>query len=262
MGPTTKGASSRTERTAKRGVIRGLPVAAMIAGVSSAAVGAVLSMPAGALAGEVRGSVGLPLASTAAPSDPARARYWEEWNGVLDPRPMRPEPARELSVVLTGPGTAAATEQPPYRISNGALLPATIVTRVGGAIQLRNDDGVAYELFAEGFSEFGPIQTAPGNARPITLTEAGHWVIRDRLHPHVAGHLHAVPDLIARAFIDADGSYTFRDVPAGRYTLRVFRGADEVAHQDVTVAADAPLTIPAIALAVPPAAPVAGAPRP
>lgn len=184
---------------------------------------------------------------TPAPTDEAQARlrYWEEWNGFLDPRPTRVDPAREIAVVLTGEGTLVEADQPPYRIHNGSLQPATVVVRVGSGFQLRNEDGCSYEIFAEGLEEIGPVQTAPGNARPLTVSAAGHWPLADRNYPHVRGHLHAIADLVARAQVDAQGAYTFHGVPAGSYVLHVYHGDHEASSQPVTVT-DAPLTIPAI----------------
>lgn len=217
-----------------------------------------------ALAGDVRGSLTVPGdLSSMSPTPDAEAmrrlRYWDEWNGFLEARPRRLDVSSEIAVVLTG-GPASAGEQPPYRIHNGGLAPATIVARAGTGIQIRNDDGTPYELFAEGLSDFAAIQTAPGNARPITVTGEGHWVIRDRLHPHLVGHLHAVPDLVARAYVEPSGAFVFRGVEPGTYTLRAFHGASEViAPTSVTVAGTGELVVPAIAVTAPAAEPAAPA---
>lgn len=223
---------------------------------------AILAAPAAAWALDVRGTLQVPsdlvpLAPAPTDAERARARYWEEWNGVLDPRPARVDAARELAVVLTGSGAASEGEQPPFRIHNGSLWPATIVARAGTAISIRNEDGIAYELFAEGNAELGPIQTAPGNARPVTLTAPGNWPLRDRVHPHVRGHLHALADLVARAFVERDASYTFRGVAPGTYRLRVLHGARELASQDVNVPEGGTLNVPPISLAARAASPAA-----
>jgi uncharacterized protein (DUF2141 family) len=230
-----------------------------------------------ALAGDVRGALTVPtdLASMVPPpaeAAVARSRYWEEWNGFIEARPRRIEVAREIAVVLTG-GPASTGEQPPYRIHNGSLFPSTIVARAGTGIQIRNDDGTAYELFAEGLADFAAIQTAPGNARPVTVGAEGNWAIRDRLHPHVVGHLHAIPDLVSRAFVEPSGAFVFRGVEPGSYTLRAFHGAREImTPTPVTVGDARELVVPAIAVsaaaaapagaAAPPAAPAAPAATP
>jgi hypothetical protein len=215
----------------------------------------VLAIPAAVLAVDIRGTLTVPsgYGTPPPPENEQRARYWEEWNGVLEARTPRVDVAQQIAVVLTGPGPVSTGEQPLYRVHNGSLNPLTVVARAGTAIQIRNDDGMPYELFAEGNQEFGPIQTAPGNARPITLSAAGNWPIRDRIHPHIRGHLHALPNLVARAFVESNGAYTFRGVAPGTYQLHVFDGPREVITQEVVVGEGGQLTIPAIALSIAPA---------
>ena len=203
-----------------------------------------------ALAGDVHGTLTVPadlVSMTPPPSEEAaaRLRYWEEWNGFIAPVTPHVDPAREIAVVLTGPGAIVEADQPPYRLHNGSLVPATLVVRAGTGFQIRNDDGCEYELFAEGLDEIGPVQTAPGNARPLTVSAAGHWPIADRNLPHVRGDLHALADLVARATVEASGAYVFHGVPPGEYVLHVFHGDHEASSQPVTVT-DVALTIPAI----------------
>lgn len=211
---------------------------------------------AGVLAGDVRGALSVPaelpsMMATPSDADAARARYWEEWNGFLEPRPARVDAPRELAVVLTG-GESSTGEQPALRLFNGALFPSTLVVRVGVATPLRNDDACPYEIFAEGLDELGPVSTAPGNARPLTLSTAGHWTLRDRNFGHVTGVIHALPDLVARAFVEPNGGYVFRDVPPGSYTLHVYQGDVEVAPAQPVVVGDArELSIAPITLARP-----------
>lgn len=177
--------------------------------------------------------------SSTAESEARRLRYWEEWNGFLEPRPPRFEAARELAVVLTGSGPPSSGEQPPLRLNNGSLFPATLVLRVGVATPLRNDDACTYEIFAEGNDEIGPVGTAPGNARPLHVSQPGHWPLRDRNFRHVQGHLHALPDLVARAFLEPNGGYVFRGVEPGSYRVHVFYGPHEVAPAHAVSVGDA-----------------------
>jgi hypothetical protein len=204
-----------------------------------------------ALAGDVRGTLTIPtdLPSMSPPVTDAaagRARYWEEWNGFLDPRPDRIDAAREMAVVLTGEGPVSEGEQPRLRLHNGALLPATVVVRVSTGFQIQNDDGCSYEIFAEGLEELSPVQTAPGMARPITVSTAGHWPLADRIYPHVRGHLHAIPDLVSRAQVEPNGSYVFHGVAPGSYTLHVYHGDHEVTSTPVAVGDAHELVVPAI----------------
>lgn len=222
-----------------------------------AAASAVSLLAASALAGDIRGTLTVPtdfpsMVTTPADAEAARLRYWEEWNGFLEPRPARVETAREIAVVLTGTGSASTGEQPALRLHNGALFPSTVVIRVGVATPLRNDDACAYEILADGNEELGPVQTAPGNSRPLTVSQPGHWALRDRSLSHVRGHLHALPDLIARAFVEPNGGYVFRNVEPGSYNVHVYQGEHEVGPaQAVTVGDTHEIVVAPITLARP-----------
>lgn len=165
------------------------------------------------------------------PADEARRdRYWDEWNGFLDPRSLHFVAQRDLAVVLTGEGELAE-EQPGFEIAGGGLWPTTIVTRPG-ALEILNTDPTPHELFAEGNEAFGVAETAPGLSRRVEGLAAGAWPVRDELYGHVQGHLHVIDDLVARATIDGDGAYRFVNVPPGTYTLKIFRGAEVVHTQE------------------------------
>lgn len=231
-----------------------------------------LALTTTALAVDVRGTMTIPptvhsLVPDVAADAVGRTRYWDEWNGFIDPHPARFDAGRELAVVLTGSGPVSTGEQPNYRIHNGSLFPATIVARTGTGIQIRNDDANAYELYADGMADFPATPTAAGNPRLITLpAEPGNWAIHDRLYSHVHGHLHSIPDLVARAFVEPNGSFVFRGVAAGSYMLHVYHGPNEViTAQPVVVVEGHELVIPALLVtpaAAAPAAPAAPAAAP
>lgn len=200
--------------------------------------GAALLIVATAAAVPIRGSVQVPRDSR----PPQRAEdlpdpfYWEEWNGVLDPRSQRLDAQRQLSVVLLG-DTDAPRPESAVKLRGGAFMPSTMVVQAGSTLRIENTDGCAHELFSETLEGFGPLQTAPGNARTASLPqEPGHHVIRDRLYPHVVGHVHVVANLVARAQLADDGKYEFDDVAPGHtYTVKVFFEDREVHSQEVEV---------------------------
>lgn len=196
---------------------------------------ALLSLGASvAWAVEVRGTLRVAdsFGQTAAPSaeEERRDRYWDEWNGFLDPRSLTFVAQRDLAVVLTGEGDLAE-EQPGFEIAGGGLWPTTIVTRPG-TLEILNTDPTPHKLFAEGNDAFGVAETAPGLSRRVEGLAEGAWPVRDELYGHVRGHVHVVTDLVARATINGNGSYTFVNVPPGVYTLKIFRGAEVVHTQE------------------------------
>lgn len=214
------------------------------------------AMATTAWAVDVRGT--LRVASDYRPPDTESAEkarrnyYWDEWNGFVDPKPRSFDPSREFAVVLVGDGELAP-EQPSFAFVNGALSPATLVERVGATLRIENTDPVAHQLYAEGHAELGPTPTSPGLTRQLVVNEAGSWPLRDRRYAHVTGHLHVLPDLVARAHVQSDGSYRFRNVPAGTYTLKVFHRDRELLSRQVVVPEDRELVVDPIEIGPAPA---------
>jgi hypothetical protein len=195
---------------------------------------AALTITGSAAAVEVRGllQVAGPLThpSWESPRPPLKP-YWEEWNGFLDPGDGKPSKAQVLAAVLRGQG-AADDDGCSYALRGGAFAPATMVARKGTTLRIENTDGCSHELYSDDIDELQPLQTAPGNARTVPLAATGHFVIRDRLYPHVVGHLHVVDDLVACAEVN-DKGFRFPEVPDGTYTVEVYHGKTKVASQSV-----------------------------
>ena len=174
---------------------------------------------------------------------PPRAAFnWEIENGVKELAPVRVGAQRELAVVLVGAGTSKTGETSEIAVAGGALLPSTIVLRTGSTLRIRNDDEIGHELFAPGLDGFSAEATSPGGSRSVHLTKVGNWPLLDRLAAHARAHLHVLANLVATAKLEANGSFSFGDVPAGKYTLKVFRGGSELASKDIEVT-DKPVTL-------------------
>ncbi len=121
------------------------------------------------------------------------------------------------------------------------------MTKGGAGLRIENRDGCTHELQSEGIEGFAPLATAPGNARQVTVPSGGPHEITDRLYGHIHGWVVGVDDLVACATIEEDGKYAFESVPAGEYTLKVYRDGEEVTTQAVTVG-DGPLTVDPLTL--------------
>lgn len=214
-------------------------------------VSTVLVRPDEAKAAEVRGQVLLASAPppTAAIKHPRAAYNWELENGVKEVRPDRTTP-RELAVVLLGGAPASAVDRIEVSISGGALLPSTLVVRSNSTVRIKNEDEIGHELFAPGLDGFSPEATSPGATRSVHLTKVGSWPLQDRLAVHARAHLHVLANLVSAAQLDASGSYVFNDVAAGKYTLKVFRGPDELVSKEIEVT-DKTLTVDPLALGKP-----------
>jgi len=155
--------------------------------------------------------------------------------GTGENEPRAFDPRRELAVVLAG-SPSAEPKGCDYAIDGGDLAPRTMVVRPSVPFRIENRSPADHELHAPGVSELAPLQTAPGNARTASIPRPGTYEVRDRLFPHLRGHLVVTDDLVACAEVAADGSYAFADVMPGTYTLRVYRNGEVVAEQATEVA--------------------------
>lgn len=208
-----------------------------------------LGLAGTASASEVTGQLLLGAYTPAAGASPTRRGYWEIDNGVKELKKDRVDAQREVAVVLLGEGEAPDLARCEVDFSGGSVMPSTLVVRTGATLQLTNRDEVAHELFAEGLPAVTAEATSPRGRRAINLTQAGNWPLRDRLISHVHGHLYVLPNLIAVAKMVEGGKFVFGDVPPGKYTLKVFHGASELASKEVEVGPKAleldPLTLTA-----------------
>ena len=205
-----------------------------------------LAVEPSAHATDVKGSVRAEQAPKRGSVDAVRAPYWQEWNGFIEPRKAGVDYAREVSVVLIG--AQANRDAITVLISNGALLPSTIVAQHGVPLRIRNQDDFTHKLAASGLKGFEAMETSSGQSRELPMLQTGDFVISDQLAPYLKGHLHILPKLTAVAQPQPDGSFVFKDVNPGSYTLKVFRGAFEMSSSEIEVKDTRELTVPPISV--------------
>jgi hypothetical protein len=182
----------------------------------------------------------------------ARPSYnWELENGFKEVRADRVDPRRELAVVLLGEGEpSAGLDRVEVTFAGGGLVPSTIAVRAGATVLIRNDDEIAHELLAQGLDVFSAEAISPRGRRSVNLKSAGSWPLRDKIVPHVSGHLYVLPNLVAVAAADAEGQFAFKGLAAGKYVLKVLHGEHELSSQELEVGAQE-LTLDPITLTVP-----------
>lgn len=201
--------------------------------VGAGCVGAMLIAIGGVSAESIEGSVRGTKAAQAQSESEDDTFYWKVWNGAL---PEQPETGdyNDTLAVLTGKFTG-----PPigcdFGFSGGGLEPSTIAARSGTTVSVENRDGFAHELMVHGLPGFTPLESGPGKVRAIPVPAGGPWELGDRFYGHVHGYLHSMRGLVACATVTSDGSFRFSDVPPGPYSLRILRGAEQVAVLRVTV---------------------------
>ena len=195
-------------------------------------LGLALGLGASAAA-QVTGKLLLVAYKPEMPVATSAAFNWELENGFKEVLHDRLDVPRELAVVLLAEGPATALERVEIPISGGSLMPSTLVVRAGATVIFRNDDEIAHEIFAEGLDIFVAEAISPRGRRSLVFAASGHWPVRDRLLPHVDGHLHVLPNLVAIAVVATDGQYTFTNLTPGKYVLKVFHGAGELVSQSI-----------------------------
>ncbi len=174
-------------------------------------------------------------------------------NGLIPVRPLKPAPHTRLAVVLTGrPGSAAAHMSCTLRLHGATFFPATFVGPANAAIELENRDSLTHHVYGENLDSLKPEPTEPGRTRSFKVDKAGHWLLKDQLYHHITGHLHIRDDVTQCSSVNRRGSFSFRDVPAGTYVLRVFFREHELLKQKIRVEEKDTTKVDPIVLPTPP----------
>jgi hypothetical protein len=186
-------------------------------------------------------------------------------NGALATRDARANPERDLAVIVTGPTVAEAAQPVTVTVAGGGCQPGTVVVTPNTVISVRNLDWFTHELFLTAansdvpVSEFAPEATAPSSQRSAQVRAAGRYVMRDRLNPLFRCWVVIGPGQGRVISPGPDGVYRTSNLGEGDYTVDVWFEGRKVGTSAAHMGAR-DSTVPAINLAVPPAAePPAGA---
>lgn len=202
-------------------------LALVTAGLSFAALAAATSIAA---AGSVAGKIELPPGELETPSL-GRAFLPRLENPHAPVRTVDPRPSM---VVVLEP--AAGVELPPpkattvtWELLGDSFARPLMAARLGSPVELRNSGWGAPVLIAHG----QPALLAkkpfnPTDRVAIEPKQAGLIDLVDETTPHLRGRA-LIIDRGLFAFPDAAGRFTFDDVPAGDWTLRVYYAPPNIA---------------------------------
>jgi hypothetical protein len=202
-------------------------------GTRTAALAVGLLLASHVSAGDVRGNVRANDEAKTKTIDAVRPPYWQEWNGFIDPKKPGVDYPREVSAVLIG--SAENRDAATVVLRNGTLSPSTIVAQQGLPLRVRNEDDFGHELYVDGLKGFDAVETSPGQTRTVQLEQTGVFVLRDKLAPHVRGYLHVIAKLTQVVNPGSDGGFAFKEVPPGKYTLKIYRGPGEPTVSELEV---------------------------
>lgn len=129
----------------------------------------------------------------------------------------------ETLVWLEPQGNVRVTRRPPAKfqmVTRGKLLiPHILAVPLGSTVEFPNDDPISHNLFslsnANGF-DLGLYRKGAGKAHKFDT--AGIVNVYCNVHPNMSAVIHVMPTPYY-TFADANGAYSFDDLPAGRYRV-------------------------------------------
>jgi plastocyanin len=120
------------------------------------------------------------------------------------------------------------------------FVPQVVAVVPGTTVAFPNSDPILHNVFSprgpgDGFN-LGTYP--PGETRARRFTEPGVHVILCHMHPDMVAYVAVVPTPY-NGVVDAEGRFAIEAVPAGAYTLRVWRARRLAYEQEVAVTAGA-----------------------
>jgi plastocyanin len=151
------------------------------------------------------------------------------------------EAERTVVYVESAPAEAKASvaERAKLLQKGARFSPAVLPIVKGSQVDMTNDDWVAHNVFSK--SETKPFDLgmySPGGVKAVSFERAGQVDVFCAIHPR----MNAVILVLQNPYFakpDANGQFSIDELPAGSYTLKVFKlGAAAELQQAVKVAAD------------------------
>jgi plastocyanin len=147
------------------------------------------------------------------------------------------EAERTVVYVDFAPVSSAAAARRAKLLQKGARFSPAVLPVVSGTdVDMTNDDWVAHNVFSK--SEAKPFDLGlypPGSAKAVTFERPGTVDVFCAIHPRMS----AVVLVLQNPYFakpDAQGGFSIPDVPAGSYSLRVYRlGAASPGQKQVRV---------------------------
>jgi plastocyanin len=153
-------------------------------------------------------------------------------------------PAADAVIWLEAPGAPRAREgRFVIRQRNMEFVPRVLAVPVGSTVDLPNDDRIFHNVFS--FANGKPFDLGlypTGASKRITVDRAAVNRIYCNIHPHMAAYIVAV-DSPYYATTGKAGTFTMRDVPAGRYTYHAWRSGADMLSATITVGEGQPVEV-------------------
>jgi len=143
--------------------------------------------------------------------------------------------AETVVYVKQAPGTFA-----PKTVSldqkNLSFLPHLLVVTKGDTVKFLNHDNVAHNVYSPDEDAYNLGTFKQNEERTHTFTKEGAYSQLCSIHPEMLAYVFVTQNPYA-AVVDANGSYTIKNVPPGSYKLAVWNSHLKAPEKGVTVAA-------------------------
>jgi len=201
----------------------------------------VLGLPALCLAGSINGKV--VLAGTAPPAKKVDVTIDQYACGTTkDADDLMLSPRREVANAVVWienppPGGAwpAGAEKPTIDQRGCAFVPRVVVVPVGGTVDFLNNDRLLHNIHATPKLNVAFNRTQPKDRTiPITFTKAEIVRIDCDLHSWMRSWV-VVADHPYYRVTQADGAFTYDNLPPGRYRLQIWQERLGTVARDITV---------------------------
>jgi plastocyanin len=160
-------------------------------------------------------------------------------------------PAADAVVYLDAPAGSSRTSAPDRVVmdqKNLAFTPHVLPVVRGTVIEFTNSDDVQHNVFSPSAvaGRFDLGTYGPGAARQITLDQPGEVLVLCNIHMEMEAHI-LVLDGPYASTVGEDGSFRIPDVPAGTYTVRIWKGSWLTHSQVVDVDTSESVTVNVVA---------------
>ncbi|HSD09660.1 MAG TPA: plastocyanin/azurin family copper-binding protein [Candidatus Binatia bacterium] len=154
-------------------------------------------------------------------------------------------------VALEGAPEKPAPSSAPRAVmdqKNLAFVPALLPVVAGTTVEFTNSDHVQHNVFSpsEVGGKFNLGTYGPGAARSVTFSKPGEVLVLCNIHMEMEARILVLKDPYFSP-VGTDGRFEIRDVPAGTYALRLWRGGWLSFRRTVEVSEIGALTVEVVA---------------
>src|SRR5438093_94083 len=130
---------------------------------------------------------------------------------------------------------------------NLTFVPHVLPVLVGSTVAFPNSDEIRHNVFSPGPPRIDLGTYAQHTTKYHVFEKAGVWTMLCNVHAEMSAYV-VVTETPYFASTDKDGKFTLKDIPAGKYTLKVWHEKAKPASIPIEVTERATLNLPDIEL--------------